>query len=96
MRLTTASPTPVPWERVVKNASNRRSRASASMPIPAEFPANGVDLDAKLEDLERRLITEALAASGGVRKRAAELLNISFRSLRYRLEKLNMKADGDD
>ncbi|MCA9520383.1 MAG: sigma-54-dependent Fis family transcriptional regulator, partial [Myxococcales bacterium] len=76
----------------------RSASASASMPIPAEFPANGVDLDAKLADLERRLITEALAASGGVRKRAAELLNISFRSLRYRLQKLGIEVgrSGDD
>ena len=37
----------------------------------------------------------ALEQAGGVRKRAAALLGISFRSLRYRLEKLGIDK-GDD
>lgn len=50
----------------------------------------GLDLDAALEGLERRLILEALELTGGNRTRAAELLNVSFRSLRYRLKKLEL------
>ncbi len=45
-------------------------------------------LDGVLAEVERRLVEDAIAASGGVLKRAAERLGISFRSLRYRLDKL--------
>ncbi|HUS31593.1 MAG TPA: helix-turn-helix domain-containing protein [Kofleriaceae bacterium] len=40
----------------------------------------------------------ALEQTGGIRKRAAVLLGISFRSLRYRLEKLGIEKpdSGDD
>ncbi|PRP92461.1 Transcriptional regulatory protein ZraR [Enhygromyxa salina] len=59
---------------------------------PSEFPDEGLDLDARLADLERELILAALHKSGGVRKRAAGLLKISFRSLRYRLQKLGIEV----
>jgi two-component system response regulator PilR (NtrC family) len=63
---------------------------------PSEFPDTGLDLDARLADLERELILGALARSGGVRKRAAKLLQISFRSLRYRLQKLGIEVGRAD
>ncbi len=50
----------------------------------------GVALDEELAELERRLILEALEVSGGVKKKAAKLLDISFRSMRYRLLKLGI------
>jgi two-component system response regulator PilR (NtrC family) len=40
-------------------------------------------------------VLRALEQTGGIRKRAAALLGISFRSLRYRLEKLGIDR-GDD
>jgi two-component system response regulator PilR (NtrC family) len=55
-----------------------------------EFPAEGVDLDRLLSDYERTWVVRALERAGGIRKRAAVLLGISFRSLRYRLEKLGL------
>ena len=39
--------------------------------------------------------TRALDQTGGVRKRAAVLLGVSFRSLRYRLEKLGIDKGAD-
>jgi two-component system, NtrC family, response regulator PilR len=64
---------------------------------PTEFPADGVDLDRLLSDYERSWVLRALDQTNGVRKRAAALLGISFRSLRYRLDKLGIdKSDGDD
>ncbi len=63
---------------------------------PDEFPESGLSLDGRLEDLERALINGALARAGGVRKRAAELLGVSMRSLRYRMQKLGMEPGGDD
>ncbi|MBP9205367.1 MAG: sigma-54-dependent Fis family transcriptional regulator [Kofleriaceae bacterium] len=61
------------------------------------FPAEGVDLDRLLAEAERRWITLALERAGGVRKRAAPLLGVTFRSLRYRLAKLGLdKGDEPD
>ncbi len=52
------------------------------------IPSEGVHLEQLLADYERSLLREALQRTGGVKKRAAALLGISFRSFRYRLEKL--------
>ncbi|WP_428263010.1 sigma-54-dependent transcriptional regulator [Haliangium sp.] len=57
------------------------------------IPDEGIDLDRVLSDYERTIIERALDQTGGVRKRAANLLGISFRSLRYRLTKLGLDAD---
>ena len=65
--------------------------ASARAPAP---PAAGSNLDEILASYERGLLTDALQRAGGVKKRAARLLGISFRSFRYRLEKLGL--DGSD
>ncbi|GAB5413056.1 MAG: two-component system response regulator PilR [Congregibacter sp.] len=48
------------------------------------------DLDGFLEDLERRILSEALEANRWNRTESAEALGISFRSLRYRMKKLGM------
>jgi two-component system response regulator PilR (NtrC family) len=64
---------------------------------PTTLPAEGVDLDQLVSDYERTWVMRALEQTGGVRKRAAALLGISFRSLRYRLQKLDIdKGDDDD
>ncbi len=60
------------------------------------LPEEGIDLDQLLEQTERRLLGQALERAGGVRTNAAKLLGISFRSLRYRLQKLGMDVPGDD
>jgi two-component system response regulator PilR (NtrC family) len=58
------------------------------------IPPEGVKLENLVDDYERSLLREALRISSGVKKHAAKLLGISFRSFRYRLEKLDM--DGRD
>jgi two-component system, NtrC family, response regulator PilR len=58
------------------------------------IPDEGFDLDRALADYERVIVLKALEQSGGVRKRAARLLGITFRSLRYRLAKLGLDDDG--
>jgi len=55
-----------------------------------EIPEEGLDLEAMVEQLERRIIEKALDEADGVKKEAAEKLGISFRSLRYRLDKYDM------
>jgi two-component system response regulator PilR (NtrC family) len=63
-----------------------------------ELPPGGCQLDEVMNEVERRLLLEALERSGGVRTAAAKLLGISFRSLRYRLEKQSIDApsNGDE
>jgi len=58
-----------------------------------EIPHDGIDLNRTLDNVERDLINRALGITGGHRSRAARLLGISFRSLRYRLVKLGMDQD---
>jgi len=72
-------------ESLPRSVLEREEPASA-----ARIPQDGVDLDKMMEDYERSLILEALRPAGGVKKKAARLLGISFRSLRYRLEKLGI------
>jgi two-component system response regulator PilR (NtrC family) len=59
------------------------------------LPEEGFDLDRVLHDYERAIVLRALDQAAGVRKRAAQLLGITFRSLRYRLAKLGMDASPD-
>ena len=47
----------------------------------------GVDLDAILRTIETEYITKALDLTIGNKRRAAEMLGISFRSIRYRIDK---------
>ena len=51
----------------------------------------GVDIDAILEEIERAYIQKALECTAGNKSRAAELLGLSFRSLRHRLAKLDIR-----
>jgi two-component system response regulator PilR (NtrC family) len=53
--------------------------------------ARGVSLDGILEEIERAYLKKALDCSNGSKNKAAELLDISFRSLRYRLDKLGIE-----
>ena len=70
----------------------------ASSPAQSLFdlPPGGLNLDEVLNEAERRLLVAALERTGGVRKRAAELLGVTFRSLRYRLQKQGLSDDPDD
>ena len=78
-------------------ANVRRTSVSAQrFDAPPSLPDEGVDLEQVVEDFERRLIGEALQRTKGMKKDAARLLGISFRSLRYRLGKLGIEAEKGD
>ncbi len=51
----------------------------------------GIDLDKKVEEYEKAMILDALKKTGGVKKKAAELLGLSFRSMRYKLSKYDIQ-----
>lgn len=56
----------------------------------------GLDLDKIMGQIEKELLIKAIHAAGGVKKKAAKLLSITFRSMRYRVEKYSLGALGDD
>ena len=55
------------------------------------IPETGIDLNEKLAQIERKLIEEALVKTKGSKTKAAEILKISFDSLRYRIDKLGIE-----
>lgn len=57
----------------------------------AQATPGGADLQDYLDLVERQVIEEALDKSGGNRTAAARALGVTFRSLRYRLERLGIK-----
>ena len=58
----------------------------------AAEPESGAGLVAAVEGLERRMIREALAKADGIQTRAAELLGIGERVLRYKLKKYGLSG----
>jgi two-component system response regulator PilR (NtrC family) len=64
-------------------------------PIDIEIPNEGINLEKIVEDLERTLLLKALDKTKGIKKKAAELLHINFRSMRYRLEKYGLNHGVD-
>ncbi|MEX2146088.1 MAG: sigma-54 dependent transcriptional regulator [Candidatus Rokuibacteriota bacterium] len=61
---------------------------------PAPEPEAGAGLIAAVEGLERRMIRQALAQANGTQTRAADLLGISERVLRYKLKKYGLSGAG--
>jgi two-component system, NtrC family, response regulator PilR len=51
--------------------------------------AHGVNLDSILEEIEKAYIEKAMACAHDNKNKAAELLGLSLRSFRYRVDKLN-------
>ncbi len=69
----------------------RRARSAKAPAFDiAEFDFN---LDTVMADVERGYLEKALEMSDGVKHKAAEVLGISLRSLRYRLEKLGIEKE---
>ena len=56
-----------------------------------EFSDNGVDLDAVIEEIEKKYMLKALERTNGVKTEAAKLLNLTFRSFRHRMQKYGLK-----
>lgn len=64
-------------------------------PIDLEIPNEGIDLEKFVSEIEKTLIIKALDKTKGIKKKAAELLHINFRSMRYRLEKYGLDYSED-
>jgi two-component system response regulator PilR (NtrC family) len=77
--------------------SDTPAEPAATLPGPAAARAAGLPvvgggaLDAHVEELEKQAIREALEKTRWNKTKAAELLGMSFRSLRYRIKKLGIE-----
>jgi two-component system response regulator PilR (NtrC family) len=75
----------------LKLASHKQQEAAGSgVSMGFDLPMEGFELEKWLDERERGFIRQALGRTRGVKTEAARLLGISFRSLRYRMEKLGM------
>jgi len=54
------------------------------------IPDTGINLQEQVDSYERLIMEEALKKSGGVKKKAAELLGMTFRSFRYKADKYGL------
>ncbi|HIJ87317.1 MAG TPA: sigma-54-dependent Fis family transcriptional regulator [Desulfuromonadales bacterium] len=57
-----------------------------------DIPESGILLEPMLEELEKKYLLKALEMTGGAKKKAGELLGMSFRSFRYRLAKFGLDS----
>jgi two-component system response regulator PilR (NtrC family) len=63
---------------------------SKGIPPSLEIPEEGMDLSKVVEDLEKAFILKALEHTGGIKKKAAEILGMNFRAMRYKLAKYGL------
>ncbi len=61
-----------------------------------ELGENNIDLERTLDQIEKKMIANALLRSDGIINKAAKKLNLSFRSMRYRIEKHKLKGKPRD
>lgn len=61
-----------------------------------ELPPEGIHLENFIERIERRLIEQALVYAKYSQKKAAKILGLTPRSLRYRLQKYGLSQDTDE
>ena len=68
---------------------------AAALPRVAaqSLPPDGIDLEQTTSDMEIALIKQALERTKYSQKRAAELLGLTPRSLRYRLQQYGLDAE---
>jgi two-component system response regulator PilR (NtrC family) len=76
----------------VNTPSGRRLASSNDIQVTED----GLELDKVLGQIEKEILIKAIHTAGGVKKRAAKLLHITFRSMRYRVEKYGLGVMGDD
>lgn len=73
-----------------EGAVSERATETALHSIDVELP-DGQSLEDYLEDIEKRVITQTLEATRWNKTAAAKQLGITFRALRYKLQKLNLE-----
>jgi two-component system response regulator PilR (NtrC family) len=66
--------------------------SSAADAFPEGLPDDGIDLDERVGAFERSLIRQAMQRAVNSQTKAAQLLKLTPRSLRYKLDKYDMKS----
>ena len=72
--------------------SNFRGASTPGDRRRLDLGRNGIELDNVIAEIERDYVLKAMEMAHGSQQKAAELLGISTRSLRYRLDKMGSKA----
>ena len=72
-------------------ANTKESGKALSYSPLLEFHPEGLDFEKTVGDFEKAIVLKALENSNGVKKKAAEMLKISFRSFRYLLQKYGIE-----
>lgn len=67
-----------------------RDSSRSSSAIPVNIPQEGLDLEGLIGNIEKELLLKALEKTNWIKKDAAKLLHLNFRSFRYRLDKYNL------
>ncbi len=83
-----AGPAPIPESTAPAGA--HPEPAGAAQPRPPGAPG-AVALDDRVEEMERQAIREALEKTRYNKTKAAALLGLTFRQLRYKVKKLNLE-----
>ncbi len=78
---------------LVTTGSGARRLASA---YDIDVTDEGLDLEKIIGQIEKEVLIKAIHRAGGVKKKAAKLLGITFRSMRYRVEKYGLSGPGDE
>ncbi len=81
---------------VVLAAQRGNAYAGSALGVDLEVPEEGLDLEAVVGAFEARILEKALVRTAGVKKEAAKLLKVSFRSMRYRLAKYGIGGPDDE
>jgi two-component system, NtrC family, response regulator PilR len=55
-----------------------------------------IDLERTLDQIEKKMLSDALVQADGIINKAAKQLNLSFRSMRYRIQKHQLKGKSKD
>jgi two-component system response regulator PilR (NtrC family) len=74
-----------------ENLSLSTDTAPGTPNFDIEITDKGIDLSAELEKIEKIMIEKVLLRTKGSKANAARLLNVTFDSLRYRMQKLNVE-----
>jgi len=89
-RCITLEPGPLITERYIRSYLAEAPLSPYRPSVEVEIPEEGVDLERIIEEMEKAYLRKALEKAGGVKKRAAELLGMNFRAIRYKLAKYGL------
>ncbi|MEI7974033.1 MAG: helix-turn-helix domain-containing protein, partial [Bdellovibrio sp.] len=77
---------------LVDTPTGKKMASSSEIQVGPE----GLDLEKVVSQIEKEILIKAIHTARGVKKKAAKLLKISFRSMRYRVEKYGLGTMSED